>query len=83
MRPAKCTRLVFILLAIFLGGFGVHNFVAGYTTRGIIQLSFSAGSLLLVFCTFGLSAFIALGIHIWALVEIVTTTTDSDGVPMP
>lgn len=27
-----------MVLAFFLGGFGVHNFYLGYTTRGIIQL---------------------------------------------
>ena len=27
-----------LVLAFFLGGFGVHNFYLGYTTRGIIQL---------------------------------------------
>ena len=30
--------IVALLLAFFLGGFGVHNFYLGYNTKGIIQL---------------------------------------------
>ena len=36
MEPKS--RLVYIILAIFLGGFGVHNFYAGYTKNAVIQL---------------------------------------------
>lgn len=32
------SRLVVGLLGIFLGGFGVHRFLMGYTTIGIIQI---------------------------------------------
>lgn len=31
-------RLIYILLAIFLGGFGVHNFYWGYVKRGVVEL---------------------------------------------
>jgi TM2 domain-containing membrane protein YozV len=34
--PGK--KLVTGLLGIFLGGFGVHKFVLGYTNEGIIQI---------------------------------------------
>ena len=30
--------IVALLLAFFVGAFGIHNFYLGYTTRGIIQL---------------------------------------------
>ncbi|MGO1408449.1 MAG: NINE protein [Brachybacterium sp.] len=33
------SRLVVGLLGIFLGGFGVHRFLLGYTTIGIIQIA--------------------------------------------
>ncbi len=82
VKQAKCSRLVFILLALFLGGFGVHNFVAGYTTRGLIQLCISGFFTLAGCCTFGIAWFVIAAVHIWALVEIVTTTTDSDGVKL-
>ncbi len=31
-------RVVYILLALFLGSFGIHNFYAGYIGRGLAQL---------------------------------------------
>ncbi len=31
-------RVVYVLLAVFLGYFGIHNFYAGYTGRAIAQL---------------------------------------------
>lgn len=48
-----------LVLAFFLGGFGVHNFYLGYTTRGIIQL-------LLTITFFG-----AIISCIWALIEFI------------
>lgn len=32
------SQLVALLLAIFVGGIGIHRFYLGYTTQGIIQL---------------------------------------------
>ena len=31
-------RLIYILLAVFLGGLGIHNFYWGYVKRGVIEL---------------------------------------------
>jgi TM2 domain-containing membrane protein YozV len=64
------SRLAYILLALFLGTFGVHNFYAGYTGRGIAQL-------LLSLLSFG---FLSPIIFIWAIIEICTVTKDKDGV---
>src|ERR1700709_2153686 len=33
------SRVAFVLLAVFLGSFGAHNFYAGYTRKAVIQLS--------------------------------------------
>ena len=67
------SKLVVLLLAIFLGEFGVHNFYIGNIKNGVIQL------VLGVLC---------LGIvsWIWALYEAVqiyqgAVTTDPNGVP--
>jgi TM2 domain-containing membrane protein YozV len=38
MEVSNKSRGVFILLALFLGGFGIHNFYAGHYGRGILQL---------------------------------------------
>ncbi|MFZ9138851.1 MAG: NINE protein [Bacilli bacterium] len=43
------SKLVAGLLAIFVGGLGIHNFYLGYTQRGIIQLILSTvGSILFI-----------------------------------
>lgn len=67
---AQKSRLVFILLAVFLGLFGVHNFYADYAGRGALQL---------------LLTVLLIGIlinPIWILFEIIGVTTDAAGVPM-
>lgn len=61
------------LLGIFLGGFGIHNFYLGYTTRGIIQL-------VLTVCSCGIGS-------IWGFIEGIlilcgNINTDADGNPL-
>ena len=69
------SKLTYLLLAIFLGGFGVHNFYAGYTNVGIIQLlvSLIGGTL-----TCGLSS---IGVWVWAVIEGATKEVDASGTP--
>jgi len=64
-------RLVFILLGVFLGSFGIHNFYSGYIARGILKL-------LITVLTFGLLFWVS---WLWAVVEICTVRIDSRGVP--
>lgn len=64
------SRLAYILLAIFLGPLGIHNFYTGYTGKGIAQL-------LMSLISFG---FLAPVVFIWNLVEICTVTKDAQGV---
>ncbi len=71
LNPAK-SRVAYILLAIFVGGLGVHNFYAGYTGKGVAQLLIS-----IISC--GALSFIS---WIWAIIEVCTVTTDADGIPM-
>ena len=78
----KCSRLVYILLAVFLGQFGIHNFVAGHQARGVLQLALSLIGYVLAFCTLGVSVILPLAMHVWAIVEIVTVTHDDRGVRM-
>lgn len=66
------SRLAYILLGIFLGCWGIHNFYAGYNNKAIIQLLIS-----IVSC-----GFLTWVSFIWAIVDIVTITTDANGVPM-
>jgi TM2 domain-containing membrane protein YozV len=67
--PRK-SRVVFVLLAIFLGAFGGHNFYAGYVKKAVIQL-----------CITILSCFAgSLVSWIWAIVEACVVNQDDDGV---
>jgi TM2 domain-containing membrane protein YozV/ribosomal protein L40E len=65
-------RIIFIVLGFFLGTLGIHNFYAGYTTKGVIQLVIT----LTLGWVFGLGVYIT---AIWALIEIIITTTDATG----
>ncbi len=63
------TRVIFVLLGIFLGVFGVHNFYAGYAKKGAIQLCVT-----LLSCFYG-----AVISWIWAIIEICTVNQDAEG----
>lgn len=67
--PPK-SRVLYVVLALFLGGLGVHNFYAGYNGRGAAQLVISlvtgfAGGFFLV--------------AIWSFVECFVVNTDAHG----
>ncbi len=70
-NPLAKSRMAFILLGIFLGGLGIHNFYAGYTGKAVAQLLISV-----LTCGFG-------GIisWIWAVVEVCTIEVDASGKP--
>ncbi|MDP9340320.1 MAG: TM2 domain-containing protein [Acidobacteriota bacterium] len=66
-KPKK--RVQFVLLAIFLGMFGAHNFYAGYTKKGFMQVCFTV-----------LTCFYAAVVSwVWAIVEACIVNTDADG----
>ena len=55
------------LLAIFVGGLGIHNFYLGYTQRGLVQLLLS---------TIGSLVFVGPIISwLWALIEAIQIFT--------
>ena len=70
-QPVMSTksRVVYIILGIFLGELGVHNFYAGRVGVGVAQL-------LITVLTCGYGTVIT---WIWALIEVCTVTTDSQG----
>ena len=69
-NPNAKDRVAYVLLALFLGGLGIHNFYAGYTNRAIIQL-------IITIITCGIGGIIT---GIWAIIEAVTVTKDAQGV---
>lgn len=68
------SRVIYILLAFFLGMFGVHNFYAGRNKQGVIQL-------LLTCLTFWLVVPL-IAVWIWTVVEMITVERDARGFPM-
>lgn len=68
-HPEAKDRVTYVLLAVLLG-IGVHNFYAGYKTRGLIQLLVSILScgILWIF------------MWIWAIIEACTVMQDANGV---
>jgi TM2 domain-containing membrane protein YozV len=66
------SRIAFILLGIFFGAFGVHNFYAGYHGRAI-------GQLCLTLCSFFL---LSLATVVWAIIEICVVDRDARHLPM-
>ena len=70
VKSAK-SRGVYIILGLFLGCLGIHNFYAGYHGRGAAQLIIT---LLLGWFIIGL---VITGL--WALIEICSVTEDAAG----
>lgn len=64
-------RVAYILLGLFLGVLGVHNFAAGYVGRGIAQLLVTV---LLFWMVLPVMA-----VFVWNIVEICTTRVDAHG----
>jgi len=81
IQSATKSRLVVGLIGIFLGSLGIHNFILGYTNKGLTQLLLTVvGSIF----TFGIAAVV---VWVWALVESIQILTgnishDAHGNPL-
>jgi TM2 domain-containing membrane protein YozV len=70
-------KLMAGLCGVLLGGFGVHKFILGYATPGIIMLAISLASLgVAPFCCFPVAGYGVM--HIIGLVEGIIYLTKSD-----
>lgn len=86
LEENRKSRIAAGLLGILLGTLGAHNFYLGNSARGTIQLCITLVSLLLFFCTFGLTSFFILGVEIWGMVEgilILLGKIDHDAAGYP
>jgi TM2 domain-containing membrane protein YozV len=66
------SRTTYIVLGIFLGMLGIHNFYAGYMGRAVSQLCLSIFALL----TLG---YLGLVLWVWAIIEICIVEKDGTG----
>ena len=69
---ASTSRVAYILLAVFLGALGVHNFYAKRHALGAVQL-------LITLLSCGWLSVIS---WVWSLIEAVVVTTDGNGQRM-
>ncbi|GHT41694.1 hypothetical protein FACS189443_3810 [Planctomycetales bacterium] len=84
-----CSRVDYILLGVFLGGLGIHNFYAKRTGSAVAQLLISLLNgvigIPLSVLTLGLfapiSIFASLTVFIWCIIEVCTVTKDGNGQP--
>lgn len=74
------SRIAYVMLGLFLGYLGVHNFYVGRAGRGVGQLlMFFVGLITLYFLIGALLLFV---LFIWLLVDICSVTQDSEGKPL-
>jgi len=83
-RPvSRSTYIVLAILPAFIGIFGIHNLVAGYTVRGLMQLLVGIAVVALWVVTFGLSVCISfpavLLLFVWVVIEACTVKHDASG----
>lgn len=83
---AACNRVTYVLLALllpFIGIFGVHNIVAGYTTRGVVALVLSITTVFGIGCV--VPPCFCIGVPVWivlftlSVIEAITVTADAQG----
>lgn len=65
------SRMTYILLGLFLGSLGIHDFYAGYTGKAVAQL-------LITILSCGILTIVSV---VWSLIEVCTVRTDASGAP--
>lgn len=78
--------LVTLLLAIFLGGLGIHRFYVGLTGTAVVMLCLYVIGWILAPFTLGITGLLPLAALVWALIDIISIATgkfkDKDGNPL-
>lgn len=75
VQESDCSRGIYIILALFLGALGIHNFYAGHFWGGGIQLGVTL---------FAVAFFppFALLVCLMAMLECFTVSKDGKGRPL-
>jgi TM2 domain-containing membrane protein YozV len=73
------SRFVFIVLGLFLGGLGIHNFYVGFNIQASIQFVLGVITILMPWMT-GIPVITAAVLVIWLFVDLVGTTHDVNNV---
>lgn len=66
------------ICGILLGGFGVHKFILGYTTEGLIMLGIMIATWVIAIITCGIGAMLVMIPSVIGLVEGILYLTKSD-----
>ena len=71
--PAEsdCSRGIYIILALFFGLLGIHNFYAGHLRAGAWQC--------ILFVLLFWTVVVPIGLFVWVVIELFTVTTDGKG----
>ncbi|MCK7641785.1 TM2 domain-containing protein [Corynebacterium sp. CCM 8835] len=79
--------VVAVLLCLFFGELGIHNFYIGQKQTGIVQLALYGGAFLIFLITFGFGFFLLIPSVIWKFVDLIklltgSISTDAQGIPL-
>lgn len=83
-------RLIFVLLATFLGFIGIHSYYTGNKLKALIQFIPGITGLIVLLLSFFLSIYVLLGLafvllvipFVWAMYDIFTVSVDAYDVPL-
>lgn len=78
LSSAQKSKVTALILVIFVGSLGVHNFYLGHTGKGIAQLSLTVIGWITSFLLIGF-VFLAI-VGIWVLIELIQIATGSNGM---
>lgn len=71
------SRTVFVLLGVFFGLLGIHNFYAGYVLKGVVQ--FFIGGITYAVYPFTGTLIPILLLIVWIILELIFVKKDYDG----
>lgn len=74
LENASKNGVAYVLLATFLGNFGMHNFYAGYIRKAVTQLMLTLFSWILFFLPL-------FAVQIWVLLDMCLINKDAQGNP--